>query len=483
MSSADLWEDDYPHGTVEGYDGGCRGGACPAQSIDMPCKRAKTLAAGDIRYNRLVAAGKTPAEIAAVIDEHDAQTPTPTKKKTKAPVPAPPRKKAPAPVFAPDLVDDLPEHGWPETPTQASTSEPVIPATASEGTVVEPDTEVLAADPIDSETVIPAPAEDTTAVESDAPAPTEDTTPVEADTPTLADDTTTPAEDTTTNPKDEETTVATAPITSEKFTAGLSPTARTFVLRSIREWARANGFPGVPSHGRIPRDALAAFDQAHPNGIIPAAAHTEKPAAAGIEAHIARHREVREWARANGWPELTDRGLIEPEIHEAYDAAHEAVADPVAAPLEDAEQPFSADLDEVRERADMPPLHVIVRSGDLTVPEELVAPRPAWSDVTVSEDVEHARSIAALLEEQNASLIDQVRASQQVTDNALHLVSDFRARDQVHRANLATAERKAHVEKTLRGVTEGNNRLLRARVEELEAELAEATKPWWKRIF
>lgn len=33
-------------------------------------------------------------------------------------------------------------------------------------------------------------------------------------------------------------------------------------------------------------------------------------------------RDVREWARANGWPDLGDRGRVPGEVQQAYDAAH-----------------------------------------------------------------------------------------------------------------------------------------------------------------
>lgn len=65
MSSADLLEDGFPHGTRQGYADGCRGGACPAGiEHGLSCRRANMLASGDYRYQKLVKAGAKPAEIA-----------------------------------------------------------------------------------------------------------------------------------------------------------------------------------------------------------------------------------------------------------------------------------------------------------------------------------------------------------------------------------------------------------------------------------
>lgn len=89
MSGADLFEDGYPHGTVEGYKNGCRGGACPGEiEFGMSCKRANTLSHGDYRYKKLAAAGKTPREIAGILNGtiiEPAATPVPA-----APTPAQP---------------------------------------------------------------------------------------------------------------------------------------------------------------------------------------------------------------------------------------------------------------------------------------------------------------------------------------------------------------------------------------------------------
>lgn len=65
MSGADRLEDGFPHGTVDGYQQGCRGGWCPAgNEHGLSCTRAKQLSAGDYRFQRLVKQGLGPFEIA-----------------------------------------------------------------------------------------------------------------------------------------------------------------------------------------------------------------------------------------------------------------------------------------------------------------------------------------------------------------------------------------------------------------------------------
>ncbi|WP_345750092.1 Lsr2 family DNA-binding protein [Microbacterium rhizophilus] len=110
MSSADLFEDGFPHGTPDGYDRGCRGSGCPGQlEWGLSCARAWIASKGDYRYNKLARQGLTPAEIAAELDGrfYPAKTPTPTEEHTMttkpAPKPAPPKVKAPAPTPVPDI--------------------------------------------------------------------------------------------------------------------------------------------------------------------------------------------------------------------------------------------------------------------------------------------------------------------------------------------------------------------------------------------
>lgn len=68
MGVADRLEDSFPHGTRQGYDRGCRGGFCPAgEEHGLSCRRARSLAAGDYRYQKLAKSGATPAAIAAAL--------------------------------------------------------------------------------------------------------------------------------------------------------------------------------------------------------------------------------------------------------------------------------------------------------------------------------------------------------------------------------------------------------------------------------
>ena len=52
--------------------------------------------------------------------------------------------------------------------------------------------------------------------------------------------------------------------TTEQWTAGLTTRERTEKITEIRQWCRDDGFPGTPTRGQIPQDALAAYDAAHP---------------------------------------------------------------------------------------------------------------------------------------------------------------------------------------------------------------------------
>lgn len=129
MSTADKIDDSWPHthGTVEGYDHGCRGGSCPAgDEYGLSCKLAKSLSRNDYRYGRLVKAGSTVAEIAAEFDLVGTSTPPASKPKAAAkrkpaqPVPtAPVAAPAPEPAAAADVVE--PARVTPESEAPAPT--------------------------------------------------------------------------------------------------------------------------------------------------------------------------------------------------------------------------------------------------------------------------------------------------------------------------------------------------------------------------
>ncbi|MBS0476339.1 MAG: hypothetical protein JSR28_14495 [Proteobacteria bacterium] len=121
MSTLDLLDDRFPHGTPDGYRHGCRTAACPAL---IPCRTVHTRYVGDYSFAKLIDAGTPLAEILerdeaaraesrqrdkiAAREERRAAVeatrprrpkPTPKPKPARASAPKPPRmpKAAPAP--------------------------------------------------------------------------------------------------------------------------------------------------------------------------------------------------------------------------------------------------------------------------------------------------------------------------------------------------------------------------------------------------
>lgn len=62
MSAADLFVEGFPHGTPQGFEQGCRGGACPAKvERGISCREAKTRAAWDAPFAAACARGEFPS--------------------------------------------------------------------------------------------------------------------------------------------------------------------------------------------------------------------------------------------------------------------------------------------------------------------------------------------------------------------------------------------------------------------------------------
>lgn len=114
MSSADILEDSFPHGTPAGFDRGCQsGGLCANKGTDdMTCKEAKARYASDLTFRRHLDAGgmwigrgPVPAALktAVIVDTATPPRPAPsnfeTFKKPSAVVPDALREKLAAPDF------------------------------------------------------------------------------------------------------------------------------------------------------------------------------------------------------------------------------------------------------------------------------------------------------------------------------------------------------------------------------------------------
>jgi hypothetical protein len=84
MSADILTDGEHPHGTIEGFQRGCRSAACPAP---VSCRTVHTRYTGDYGFRKKFDAGMTPAEII--------ESERPTRKATVRP--AVPTKEKPAP--------------------------------------------------------------------------------------------------------------------------------------------------------------------------------------------------------------------------------------------------------------------------------------------------------------------------------------------------------------------------------------------------
>ncbi|MEJ1087037.1 histone-like nucleoid-structuring protein Lsr2 [Microbacterium sp. Mu-80] len=118
MSSADLLEDGFPHGTPQGYDQGCHSaGGCPTGAeYGLSCKTAKMRSRNDYQYQQLARSGATVAEIADALGLIG-HAPT-----------AAPKKPARKSKTAPKVADELDQ---PATATaDVDSDEPPAPAEA-----------------------------------------------------------------------------------------------------------------------------------------------------------------------------------------------------------------------------------------------------------------------------------------------------------------------------------------------------------------
>lgn len=90
MSSADLLEDSFPHGSVDGYRDGCRGALCPAV---ISCRDVHRRYCGDFSFKKAIDAGATLEEIL----QRDREARSQARSRSLAPSGAPQEKPAPAP--------------------------------------------------------------------------------------------------------------------------------------------------------------------------------------------------------------------------------------------------------------------------------------------------------------------------------------------------------------------------------------------------
>lgn len=322
------------------------------------------------------------------------------------------------------------------------------------------------------------------------PAPTP--TPAHPKEPTMP----TPADVAKTTKKTQHTapkTAAATPLTTDKWTHGLSAAKKATRLSEIRTWCRTHGYPGVPTHGRIPQDALAAYDNAHPTELTPTEIEADKNAAearAAIAAATATEDAAQPLAESAhdsdpqedaGTPAIETEAPTAPSEPAAEDEAmghptntgadaitiEEALAEGTEIP---AGNDYTDKLDEARERAhaatpaeladifgvDVDDIPVGFNFGatyenarqrfdGLTreITEQLYAethpeqPRPEWATVAISEDVERARATAVRLEQELAEAERQRDEAQRSMILALRQWADGRAELEQLRLELA----------------------------------------------
>ncbi len=116
----DLFAPDFPHGSIEGYNKGCRGGSCSGvYTLGISCKRAYERYQGDYSFRAAVDGGKTPAEIVAAEEDDTLTSVKPSRSRGKvvddrlrvAPTVTVADSETPVEDFA-EVDDDAPEDGF-----------------------------------------------------------------------------------------------------------------------------------------------------------------------------------------------------------------------------------------------------------------------------------------------------------------------------------------------------------------------------------
>lgn len=268
MSTADLFDETWPHthGTPDGYDHGCKSGACPAgKQYGLSCKTARSLSRSDFKYQRMVRNGATVADVANEFGFVGTLNPAPEAPKKTRPTSKSTTPKEKKPVNKP-------------TPATARGGRSLADTTtiSVEGGVI-PDESVRFGTPD------PTPLMPTTEEASQRSRDIwEETAKMLGQTAALGMEKVTPETETEPAPNKE----------GDGETARVEPTTS-----EIRAWARDRGYE-IGEKGRIPAHIRAHYDDAHRTG-------DPLPLAAQIAANLEQSAPEE--------PVLEDEALPEPE--------------------------------------------------------------------------------------------------------------------------------------------------------------------------
>jgi hypothetical protein len=135
---------------------------------------------------------------------------------------------------------------------------------------------------------------------------------------------------------------------------------------------------------------------------------------------------------------------------------------------------FAARLDRVRERISMPVIPV-EEAFDLVAGP---LPRAEWAAVAISEDVDHARRIAAHLEAENARMTEELRVAHTALETTLRLWAEKLQENELLQLQLLVANEFIREQNFTINVSALLND---QQVHHLQSQLAAARAPWWKR--